>query len=155
MLGVPSPNSQNKSKVILTTRFLDVCCRREAQKSIKVECLTKEESINLFKEKVGEATLNSHPDIPHLAETAAKECKGLPLALVTIGRAMAGKSTPQEWERAIQMLKTYPSKLSGMGDHLFQILKFSYDNLSNETIKACFLYLFYSPKIIKFSCGIL
>ncbi|XP_034696680.1 probable disease resistance protein At5g63020 [Vitis riparia] len=47
-----------------------------------------------------------------LAEIAAKECKGLPLALITIGRAMAGKSTLQEWERAIQMLKTYPSKFS-------------------------------------------
>ena len=104
-----------------------------------MECLTKEESINLFKEKVGETTLNSHPDISHLAEIAVKECKGLPLALV-------GKNTPQEWERAIQMLKTYPSKLSGMGDHLFQILKFSYDNLSNETIKACFLYLSLFPE---------
>ena len=140
-VGVPSPNSQNKSKVILTTRSLDVCRDMEAQKSIKVECLTEEEAINLFKEKVGETTLNSHPDIPQFAEIAAKECKGLPLALITIGRAMVGKSTPQEWERAIQMLKTYPSKFSGLGDHVFPILKFSYDNLKNDTIKSCFLYL--------------
>ncbi|RVW76756.1 putative disease resistance protein [Vitis vinifera] len=84
----------------------------EAQKKQKVECLTEEEAINLFKEKVGETTLNSHPDIPQLAETAAKECEGLPLALITIGRAMVGKSTPQEWERAILMLQTYPSKFS-------------------------------------------
>ncbi|KAJ9692295.1 hypothetical protein PVL29_011382 [Vitis rotundifolia] len=140
-VGVPSPNSQNKSKVILTTRSLDVCRDMEAQKSIKVECLTEEEAINLFKEKVGETTLNSHPDIPQLAEIAAEECKGLPLALVTIGRAMAGKNTPQEWERAIQMLKTYPSKFSGVGDHVFPILKFSYDSLKNDTIKSCFLYL--------------
>ncbi|XP_002278659.1 probable disease resistance protein At1g61310 [Vitis vinifera] len=140
-VGVPYPNSQNKSKVILTTRSLDVCRDMEAQKSIKVECLTEEEAINLFKEKVGETTLNSHPDIPQFAEIAAKECKGLPLALITIGRAMVGKSTPQEWERAIQMLKTYPSKFSGLGDHVFPILKFSYDNLKNDTIKSCFLYL--------------
>ncbi|WJZ94523.1 hypothetical protein VitviT2T_013370 [Vitis vinifera] len=140
-VGVPPPDSQNKSKVILTTRSLDVCRDMEAQKSIKVECLTEQEAMNLFKEKVGETTLNSHPDIPQFAEIAAKECKGLPLALVTIGRAMARKNTPQEWERAIQMLKTYPSKFSGMGDHVFPILKFSYDNLSDDTIKACFLYL--------------
>ncbi|KAL6334982.1 hypothetical protein AAG906_023787 [Vitis piasezkii] len=139
--GVPSPNSQNKSKVILTTRSLDVCRDMEAQKSLKVKCLTEDEAINLFKKKVGETTLNSHSDIPQLAEIAAKECQGLPLAIVTIGRAMADKKTPQEWERAIQMLKTYPSKFSGMGDHVFPILKFSYDNLSDDTIKACFLYL--------------
>ncbi|RVW72781.1 putative disease resistance protein [Vitis vinifera] len=111
-VGVPSPNSQNKSKVILTTRSLDVCRAMEAQKSLKVECLTEDEAINLFKKKVGETTLNSHSDIPQLAEIAAKECQGLPLAIVTIGRAMADKKTPQEWERAIQMLRTYPSKFS-------------------------------------------
>ena len=113
----------------------------EAQKSIKVECLTQGEAINLFKKKVGETTLNSHPDIPQLAKISAKECKGLPLALVTIGRVMTGKNTPREWERAIQILKTYPSKFSGMGDHVFPVLKFSYDNLPNDTIRACFLYL--------------
>ena len=118
----------------------------EAQKSIKVECLTQGEAINLFKKKVGETTLNSHPDIPQLAEIAAKECKGLPLALVTIGRAMTDKNTSREWERAIQILKTYPSKFSGTGDHVFPVLKFSYDNLPNDTIRACFLYLAIFPE---------
>ena len=145
-VGVPSPNSQNKSKVILTTPSLDVCRAMEAQKSLKVECLTEDEAINLFKKKVGETTLNSHSDIPQLAEIAAKECQGLPLAIVTIGRAMADKKTPQEWERAIQMLRTYPSKFSGMGDHVFPVLKFSYDNLTNDTIKTCFLYLAIFPE---------
>ncbi|XP_034695232.1 probable disease resistance protein At1g52660 isoform X2 [Vitis riparia] len=112
-VGVPYPNSQNKSKVILTTRSLDVCRDMEAQKSLKVECLTEDEAIYLFKKKVGETAINSHSDIPQLAEIAAKECQGLPLAIVTIGRAMADKKTPQEWEQAIQMLKTYPSKFSG------------------------------------------
>ena len=85
--------------------------------------------------------LCSHPDILKLAEIAAKECKGLSLALITIGRAMAGKSTLQEWEQAIQMLKTHPSKFSGMGDHVFPVLKFSYDSLQNGTLRSCFLYL--------------
>ncbi|WJZ94526.1 hypothetical protein VitviT2T_013373 [Vitis vinifera] len=145
-VGVPSPNSQNKSKVILTTRSLDVCRDMEAQKSLKVKCLREDEAINLFKKKVGETTLNSHSDIPQLAEIAAKECQGLPLALITIGRAMAGKNTPQEWERAIQMLKAYPSKFSGIPDHVFSVLKFSYDNLSDDTIKTCFLYLAIFPE---------
>ena len=69
-------------------------------------------------------TLNSHPDILQLDEIAARESQVLPLALVTIGRAMAGKNSPQEWEPAIRMLKTYSSKFSGMGDHVFSVLKF-------------------------------
>ena len=39
------------------------------------------------------------------------------------------------------MLKTYPSKFSGMGDHVFPVLKFSYDSLQNGTLRSCFLYL--------------
>ncbi|KAL6316243.1 hypothetical protein AAG906_017790 [Vitis piasezkii] len=120
-VGIPSPNAQNaqnRSKVILTTRSRDVCRDMEAQQILEMERLTRVEAINLFMEKVGKTTLNSHPDIPQLAEIAAKECQGLPLALVTIGRAMAGKNSPQEWEPAIRMLKTYSSKFSGMGDHL-------------------------------------
>ncbi|KAJ9671081.1 hypothetical protein PVL29_027191 [Vitis rotundifolia] len=129
-VGVPSPNSQNKSKVILTTHSLD----------------TEDEAINLFKKKVGETTLNSHSDIPQLVEIAAKECQGLSLVIVTIGRAMADEKTLQEWERAIQMLKAYLSKFPGMGDHVFPVLKFSYNNLPNDTIKTCFLYLAIFPE---------
>ncbi|KDO52324.1 hypothetical protein CISIN_1g0460062mg, partial [Citrus sinensis] len=32
-----------------------------------------------------------------LAQTVAKKCVGLPLALITIGRAIACKRTPREW----------------------------------------------------------
>ena len=40
-----------------------------------MECLTEEKAINLFKEKVGQTTLNSHPEIPQWAEIAAT-CTG-------------------------------------------------------------------------------
>ncbi|RVW64579.1 putative disease resistance protein [Vitis vinifera] len=50
------------------------------------------------------------------AEIASKECDGLPLALITIGRAMAGTKTPEEWEKKIQMLKNYPAKFPGFLD---------------------------------------
>ena len=53
---------------------------------------------------------------------------------------MAGKKTPQRWDRAAQVLKTYPSTFSGMEDQVFAILAFNYNCLSNDTIKSCFLY---------------
>ncbi|XP_003634573.1 probable disease resistance protein At1g52660 [Vitis vinifera] len=126
-VGIPSPNSQNRSKVILTTRSRDVCRDMEAQQILEMERLTQDDAINLFMEKVGKTTLNSHPDIPQLAEIAAKECQGLPLALVTIGRAMAGKNSPQEWEPAIRMLKTYSSKFSASTAAPFASSQWSYD----------------------------
>ncbi|KAE8721202.1 hypothetical protein F3Y22_tig00016571pilonHSYRG00045 [Hibiscus syriacus] len=79
--------------------------KMEARKKIKVECLKPEEAWKLFQNKVGDETFNSHPNIPNLAEQVAKEWGGLPLALITIARAMACKTTPGEWKYAIEKLK--------------------------------------------------
>ena len=127
-LGVPHPNGEdNMSKLIFTTRSEDVCHVMEGHKHVKVECLAPDEALSLFWMKVGEDTFNYHPEIPTLAKEIVKECKDLPLALVTIGRAMADKKTPQRWDRAAQVLKTYPSTFSSMEDQLFAILAFNYD----------------------------
>ncbi|XVF74722.1 hypothetical protein PTKIN_Ptkin13bG0134500 [Pterospermum kingtungense] len=74
-VGIPIPTQENGSKVIFTTRSLEV----------------------------GDENLNSHPNIPKLAEEVVSRCGGLPLALITIGRAMASKKSPKEWEYAIEM----------------------------------------------------
>lgn len=52
---------------------------------------------------------------------------------------MSSRRTPRDWEKAIQLLKSYPAKFAGLGDQAFAILKFSYDHLDNDTIKSCFL----------------
>ncbi|KAJ4718366.1 Disease resistance protein [Melia azedarach] len=145
-LGIPHPTRENRSKVIFTTRSEEVCGRMEADKKIKVECLGWEDAWNLFRRKVGEEALNMHWEIPKLAETVAKECGGLPLALITIGRAMACKKTPQEWQHAIMVLKRTASAFSGMGEEVFPLLKFSYDNLPTEKVRACFLFCALFPE---------
>ncbi|WRX27313.1 NB-ARC - like 10, partial [Theobroma cacao] len=106
-IGVPIPDQQNNSKVVFTTRSKEVCGLMEAHKRFRVECLPPPFAWHLFQRKVGNDTLNLHPDIPKLAETVAKECAGLPLALITVGRAMACKKTPKEWIRAIEVLRMF------------------------------------------------
>ncbi|RVW28706.1 Disease resistance protein RPS5 [Vitis vinifera] len=146
-IGVPPlPDDQYKSKVIITTRFMRICSDMEVQATFKVNCLTREEALALFLKKVGEDTLSSHPDIPNLAEMMTERCKGLPLALVTVGRAMANRITPQEWEQAIQELEKFPSEISGMDDQLFNVLKLSYDSLRDDITKSCFVYFSVFPK---------
>ncbi|KAL6335018.1 hypothetical protein AAG906_023823 [Vitis piasezkii] len=145
-VGVSLQDNQNKSKIIFTTRSEDLCHQMKAQKRIKVECLAPEEALALFQEEVGEEALNSHPDIPRLAKVVAEECKGLPLALITIGRALASAKTLARWEQAIKELRNFPAKISGMKDELFHRLKFSYDSLQGDTIKSCFLYCSIFPE---------
>ncbi|XP_058074713.1 disease resistance protein SUMM2-like [Magnolia sinica] len=146
MIGIPHPSSQNKSKVVFTTRFEDVCGYMDADKKIKVECLARKEAWDLFREKVGEEAMNSHREILGLAELVAEECCGLPLALITIGRAMASKKTPEEWKYAITALRRAPSEISGMEDEVLFRLKFSYDSLRGDIIKSCFLYCSLFPE---------
>ncbi|KAK7832822.1 putative disease resistance protein [Quercus suber] len=82
-IGIPPPDHQ-----MSPNRSRDVCGLMEAQRRIKVACLAREEAINLFQMKVGGEILKSHPDIPKLAKVVMEEYEGLPLALITIGRAM-------------------------------------------------------------------
>ncbi|XP_034696451.1 probable disease resistance protein At5g43730 [Vitis riparia] len=118
-VGIPHLSDQTKSKVVLTTRSEQVCNEMKVHKRMRVECLTQDEAFSLFCDKVGENILNSHPDIKRLAKTVVDECKGLPLALIVIGRSMASRKTPREWEQAIQMLKSYQEKFSGRGKYVF------------------------------------
>ncbi|RVW77090.1 Disease resistance protein RPS5 [Vitis vinifera] len=145
-IGVPLPDDRNRSKVIITTRLWRICIEMGAQLKFRVQCLAWKEALTLFQKNVGENTLNSHPDIARLSEKVAGLCKGLPLALVTVGRAMADKNSPQEWDQAIQELEKFPAEISGMEDGLFHILKLSYDSLKDEITRSCFIYCSVFPK---------
>ncbi|XP_021298470.1 probable disease resistance protein At1g12290 [Herrania umbratica] len=145
-VGIPEPDQENCSKLIFTTRSLDVCGQMGAHKNIKVECLSKADAWKLFEEKVGEETLNSHPAIRGLAKQVAANCGGLPLALITIGRAMAYSTMPKHWEHAIKVLEEFPHKLASMDKEVYSLLKFSYDNLPTDTMRSCLLYCSLYPK---------
>ncbi|XP_052300757.1 probable disease resistance protein At5g63020 isoform X4 [Citrus sinensis] len=146
-VGIPLSGPKNTtSKVVFTTRFVDVCGSMEADKKFQVACLSEEHAWELFRKKVGEETLESDHDIVELAQTVAKECGGLPLALITIGRAMAFKKTAEEWSHAIDVLRTSASEFAGLGEKVYRLLKFSYDSLQNETIRSCFLYCCLYPE---------
>ena len=148
-VGIPPLGDGNQSKIVFTTRSADLCRGMAAQKSIKVECLEDKEALSLFQAKVGEDTLNSHPEIPKLAKMVAKECEGLPLALIVIARAMASAKTPEEWESDLKKLRLYPKDVAGTENDLFSVLAFSYDSLPDEATKSCFLYCSLFPEDYK------
>ncbi|XVF11225.1 hypothetical protein REPUB_Repub08aG0007900 [Reevesia pubescens] len=140
-VGIPLPTQENGSKVVFTTRSIKVCGQMEAHK-IPVQCLPEEKAWELFQEKVGGAqTFDSSPRIRQLAHEVAKECKGLPLALITIARAMAFKSTVEEWRYALEVLRRSSiSVFQDMGEEVYPLLKFSYDSLPNDLFRKCLLY---------------
>jgi disease resistance protein RPS2 len=141
-LGI-EPLNKYKRKVVLTTRFTSVCGGMEVKKQIQVPYLSEIEAWELFREKVGDQTLFS-PDIEDRARILVTEMKGLPLSLVTVGRAMYGKFSPDQWDSAIQHMKksccidTNEDPLK-MEEEVFRKIMFSYDNLKSERLKNCFL----------------
>ncbi|KAF8406866.1 hypothetical protein HHK36_005987 [Tetracentron sinense] len=145
-IGIPLPNKKNKSKVIFTTRSLVICSKMDAQRKLKVECLKEGEAWQLFREKADIEEAIDPPTIQPLAKKILKKCGGLPLALITIGRAMANKKTVEEWEDAVRVLNKSPSELEGMEDDVFALLKFSYDNLRDDELRLCFLYCSLFPE---------
>ncbi|XP_047057859.1 disease resistance protein UNI-like [Lolium rigidum] len=148
VVGIPlplgiEPLNKFKRKVVLTTRFTSVCGGMEVKKQIKVPYLQENEAWELFREKVGDQTLSS-PGIKDRARILVTEMKGLPLALVTVGRAMYGKFHPDQWDYAIQHMKksccidTNEDPLK-MEEEVFKKIMFSYDNLKSERLRNCFL----------------
>lgn len=129
-LGVPRPSDENKCKIIFTTR----------SEELKVHCLDDSDSWALFRVNVRERALNSDPLIQGVAKRVAKECGGLPLALITVGKSMSSRYSLERWEYGLSLRHSYPYELQDMEEKLLYSLKFSYDSLDDETIRECFLY---------------
>ncbi|CAL9762810.1 unnamed protein product [Musa acuminata subsp. burmannicoides] len=141
-VGIPQPSSDSaigrKQKLMISTRLVDIAGRMQAHKILILECLKWEEAWNLFKSTVGEDTVGDQR-IRSFAVTLAKECRGLPLALVTMGSAMAAKKTAEEWQSVISSIKTSPlHEISSAEDESLALLHVSCGSLRDHRMRQCF-----------------
>ncbi|XVF78079.1 hypothetical protein PTKIN_Ptkin14bG0099700 [Pterospermum kingtungense] len=134
-VGIPEPS--NGSKLLVTTRLLEVCHYLGCQ-PVRVPTLSKVDAWGLFLEKVGPDILN-HPDLLPIVKSVAEECAGLPLAIVTIASSMRGVRNIHEWRNALHELNRHVRSVNEMEEKVFQQLQFSYDRLQDEKVKHCFL----------------
>ncbi|KAK9232206.1 hypothetical protein WN943_022451 [Citrus x changshan-huyou] len=141
-LGIPLHSG---SKIVFTTRFQGTCGKMRADKKFQVSYLGDEDAWDLF-QAAGGFCFDSHSEIRELAKTMASQCHGLPLALETVGQAMAGKEFPEEWRRAIEIISTSASKFEDMEKKVLSRLKFSYDSLSKDELRSCLLYCCLFPE---------
>eukprot|EP00268_Persea_americana_P042549 TRINITY_DN4260_c0_g1_i4.p1 TRINITY_DN4260_c0_g1~~TRINITY_DN4260_c0_g1_i4.p1 ORF type:complete len:951 (-),score=124.63 TRINITY_DN4260_c0_g1_i4:435-3287(-) len=148
-IGIPEPNQTNGFKLAITTRSLTVCRGMESERIVKVEVLLPEEAWDLFEEKVGGPVLLDSSEIKPIAELIVKECDCLPLAIITVGRALRGVKDVSVWRNALNELKCSYTEIDGMDDFVFSRLMFSYNRLRNDRIKDCFLYCALYPEDFK------
>ncbi|KAF6169740.1 hypothetical protein GIB67_004132 [Kingdonia uniflora] len=119
-------------KVIITSRRLDVCNSMKTTKNIDVKVLSKNDSLELFLQEVGDADSDS---LREMSEKIVNECGGLPLAIVTLARALR-KEDKGVWTNVIPQLRK--SMYEGM-DLVNASIKMSYNFLKTRETKLCFL----------------
>uniref|UniRef100_A0A2N9F195 NB-ARC domain-containing protein n=1 Tax=Fagus sylvatica TaxID=28930 RepID=A0A2N9F195_FAGSY len=90
----------SKSVLVILDDVWDVLNLEEV--GIPYGDLSKEEAWNLFREMAGNCV--DTPDLRPIAKEVAKECGGLPVAIVTVGRALENK-IKDEWIAALEQLK--------------------------------------------------
>ncbi|XP_044473466.1 disease resistance protein At4g27190-like [Mangifera indica] len=136
-IGIPFGKDHGGCKIVLTSRRKDVCDQMGCDKTFTVGTLTKQESWELFKEHVGMDVENSN--ISSIAREVTTECDGLPIAIVTVARALKNKNM-YKWRDALQQLKRSTStNIEGMHDNVISCLEMSYDFLESEE-KSVFLF---------------
>ncbi|XP_021291967.1 probable disease resistance protein At4g27220 isoform X2 [Herrania umbratica] len=142
--GIPEPTLQNGSKLVITSRSIDVCLSMGCE-ILKVPPLSKQESFNLFLNHVGDDVLQV-PALKEIVKLIVDECGGLPLAIVTIAGSMKGVDDVREWRNALNELRERVKSVRGLDNEIFECLMFSYDRLGDLKIQECFLYCSLYPE---------
>ena len=97
-----------------------------------VKELEEAEAMRLLKKVTGIPDQMSHSK----QEIVRKYCAGIPMAIVTVGRALRNKSE-SVWEATLDKLKR--QELVGAQYSMEISVKMSYDHLENEELKSIFL----------------
>ncbi|XVF34129.1 hypothetical protein REPUB_Repub18cG0031400 [Reevesia pubescens] len=143
-VGIPEPTLHNGSKLVITTRSIEVC-NSMGCKVFKVHPLSLEASFNLFLHQVGNSVLKD-PTIKEIVDLIVDQCGGLPLAIVTIASSMKGVDDTFEWKNALNELRERVKSVKGLDNKIFERMKFSYDRLKDSKIQNCFLYCTLYPE---------
>ncbi|KAI7999070.1 Disease resistance protein [Camellia lanceoleosa] len=140
-IGIPFGDGHRGCKILLTSRFDNVCNDMNAQKKFTVEVLNEEEAWNLFEEMAGISNDTSHTstDLYITQKKVADECGCLPIAIVTVARALKGKDE-QSWNSALlQLRKSMVKNIREVEENVFKSLELSYNFLGSREIKEFFL----------------
>ncbi|OMO58149.1 hypothetical protein COLO4_34827 [Corchorus olitorius] len=142
-VGIPVDEHHHKGcKILLTTRSQQVCSLMGSGQVVRLDVLDKDEAWQLF---ISCAELDDHItpfEILKVANEIVEECKGLPIALSALGKVLKN-AEPNKWREAIRSLKSskWPKfqSVSEYDNNAYKCLKVSYDFLSHEETKKCFL----------------
>ncbi|KAK2640637.1 hypothetical protein Ddye_028432 [Dipteronia dyeriana] len=138
IIRVPCGEDNKGCKVLLTSRSLDVLSNEmDSHTNLLVEILQENEPWSLFEKMAGSCVENR--DMQSVAIPVVKECAGLPIAVVTIARALKNKNL-YEWKNALRELRRPSSRnFTGSQAAVYSTIELSYNHLESEELKSIFL----------------
>ncbi|XP_031248245.1 putative disease resistance protein RGA3 [Pistacia vera] len=129
-----------ESRILVTTRKEIVANVIGTTKIISLGVLSEDECWSLFSQlAIFEAT---NKEFEEIGKKIVKKCKGLPLAVKTLGSLLHFKRKFEEWEN---VLNSEIWELEVVEERIFPPLLFSYYDLSS-ILKKCFSYCAIFPK---------
>jgi Leucine-rich repeat (LRR) protein len=139
------------SKIIVTTRSNLVASVMSTDSKYTLEGLSEDDSLSLFVEcAFEEGEDKQHPNLLKIGNEIVKKCKGVPLAVKTLGRLLYSKVDELEWQivRDNEIWKLEQKEI----DMILPALRLSYDQMPNH-LKRCFAFCSLFPKDHQFdSC---
>ncbi|KHN46955.1 putative disease resistance RPP13-like protein 1 [Glycine soja] len=134
------------SRILVTTRSKKVASTMQS-KEHHLEQLEKDHCWRLFnKHAFQDDNAQSNPDFKEIGMKIVEKCKGLPLALKTIGSLLHRKTSILEWE---SILKSKIWEFSEEDSEIVPALALSYHHLPSH-LKRCFAYCALFPKDYEF-----
>ncbi|KAH1115568.1 hypothetical protein J1N35_008946 [Gossypium stocksii] len=136
------------SRIIVTTRSLDVATITGTMPPYDLEHLSNENCLSLFlKLAFKEGEEKQHDNLVKIGEGIVQKCKGVALAVKTLGSRLRSTRVQHDWElvRDSELVK-----LKMKENDILPALKLSYDHLP-WYLKQCFAFCSVFPKDFEFN----
>ncbi|KAG6701557.1 hypothetical protein I3842_08G171100 [Carya illinoinensis] len=130
-----------RCKVLLTSRVRQVLASEMVteKNSFKLDILGEQEAWKLFEKMSGDSIKDDH-DLQNEAIKVAKACEGLPIALVTVSRALKNHKNLGIWKDAlVQLTRPTPKHDTEIWSPVYSCIELSYNHLVGEEVKSLFL----------------
>ncbi|KAH9679146.1 hypothetical protein WN943_027451 [Citrus x changshan-huyou] len=138
------------SKILVTTRSNKVALIMATMRGTtgyNLQELPYKDCLSLFMKCAFKVGQEKHPNLVKIGEKIVEKCRGIPLAVRTVGSLLYGSTDEHDWE---YVRDNDIWKLRQAPDDILPALRLSYDQLPPH-LKQCFAYCSIFPKDYEFA----
>ncbi|KAK4577722.1 hypothetical protein RGQ29_028014 [Quercus rubra] len=138
----------NGSKILVTTRSPTIASMMGTMSPYNLEGLLHQECLSLFiKWAFDEGKERQHTNLVEIGDAIVKKCKGVPLAVKSLGSLLYSKLDEHDW---IFVRDNEMWKLNRKEGDILSVLQLSYNQMPSY-LKQCFSFLSLFPKDHEFN----